>query len=196
MKKTILAIDSTTNHIFCRSFNDRDLDYKKIWDFFNPDNDKETFSANYFLQMRDNFDEVKYFKFINRIRSFGWKVDMGINGVPIKGKYAGVIEYGSCYAYLMQQLTLIDSQIKYEGLNKDDVDIEIILMANHLSYSKLLKEIKTQFPYVYRTLVCDTAGAHDQLMLWAEEVINVRDLDIVMMHTGLPIEDNQTEEAI
>jgi hypothetical protein len=192
MKKTILAIDSTTNYIFSRALGDADLDFQKVWNYFNPDNDKVDFSAHYFLQMRDSFEDVKYFNFINRIRSFGWQVDMGINGAPVKTKYAGVIEYGSCYARMLQVLERYDNQIKYTNVPKDDVDIELVLMANHLSYAKLLKEVKTQYPYVYRTLVCDVNGAPDQLMMWADDLVDVRNMDFAKTK---PVEDAE-EEAV
>lgn len=184
MHHTILSIDSTTNHIFSKSLK-AELDFEALHQRFNPALDTELapqevhFHPYYFLQLREGVDSDRYYAFVSKVRQIGWNIDGGINGMAVKSSYASVIEYGAACARIMQLLEGLDKTLPREGGRMaEKVRVEVYLMANHLSYAKLLKEIKTAYPYVQRVLICDTQSADDQLMLWADEVIDIKTLRI------------------
>jgi hypothetical protein len=169
----ILAIDNTSNHIFARATKST-LDYEKLKDMFKPEGEDDIYLPWYFLQLKDGVDIDGYVNFCEKAESMGWYVDRCI-GRSVDGGYGAVIEAMSICVKVTDLIGewfgRTDNQGKY-------YDIELVLCVNHLSYYKLIKEIKLKYSDVKIKLVCNVNTCDEMLVSAADSVVNVKEIDI------------------
>jgi hypothetical protein len=176
-KLRILAIDNSTNQIFNR-ITKEPIDFEKLLHHFKEDLDLQNgdmIIPCYFLQLKRGVDKLKYNQFVEKIEDLGWMVDKGISNTEVDPSYGAVIEAMS----LCTKVTLLLSEwYSRKDINGEYYEIELVLCAQHVSYTKLLKEVSINFASVDITLVANLNTADELLQIVSHNHIDVKDLDI------------------
>lgn len=180
-KATFLLLDTTSNFIFSQILGG-ELDFTKISNKFRPKEELDHFFPWYCVQLKDGMDESKHRGFTYKLQQLGWNVDNGINGTPVKHSYGGAIEAMSLCIRAI--LMLSEWYTRLDETGEDHYELELVLFANHLSYSKLLKEVKLNFSDTRIKLVCDTQSADDALLQYADDIVDIRKLDLTFDRGG------------
>jgi hypothetical protein len=172
-KLRILAIDNTANHIFTRQLKSA-IDFTKLYEAFKPQGEDDVYLPWYFLQLRDGTDIDGYLKFVSTVESIGWAVDRCINR-SVDGGYGGIVE---AMSMCIKVTDLVGEWFGRKDNAGNYYDIELVLCVNHLSYYKLMKELKLKFEGIKIKLVCNVYYADELLITGADQVIDAKDLNI------------------
>lgn len=173
-KTRLLFIDSRSNTLFGRELG-ANLDYAALKREFELSGKNDKLIAVYVLQQKDNVSDENYEKYVAFMKhGLKWEVDQCIEGMQASNNYSVQIESMQLALRVLDTLEVEGARI---GRNGNEVDVEVVICANHSSYLTLFNMIRKSHEYAKITLV-HTSDADELLVASADKAINILDLDV------------------
>lgn len=169
----LLMIDNNTNQQFNRSLKNQ-IDFAKLHDEFSLGNEEAVYLPHYFLQLKEGDDRISRASFVKAVESLGWNVDQGIK-TSVGSSEGTMIE---AMSLCINTCNLIGEWFSRRDNSGEYYKMELVLCAQSLIYSKLIKDLNAKYADVSVTLVTDPEVCDELLLTLADKVVDVKNLNI------------------